>query len=699
MTKYRHQRAEILDSKLDFFPYGFQYHRAPTPLAEEWEGDLKKIAEKQYSHVQFRPQWRWHETIRGVYKWNDLDRLFELAGKNGLCVVLKPMLETAPDWVFRDLGGSRVGFHGIPISPFAHGAYYVGGWWPCFDNPEVVAAASDFVKELSARYKAHPALWFYDAWNEPVSRPIGQCTCIHSKASYREWLKRLYGSIEKLNDTYGKSWTSFETVEPPTSGADYLELFLWRKWAGYAVSQQVRFVAKALRETDPTAHILVHVGGSLIRQDPICSTSDDFQNRAAGVDRYGTSFWIPLHPRSPSDHAAPELQSSWLRRVDPNYWCHEFYPNHANWCLPPDKGTLRRLIWSAIAGGAAGFTFWQYRSERVGCETNGYGLVNIDGSQTERGEVADSIASALKENGGHLAASKRVSSGVALLYSHDSDMISRIQKFPSGIESIEQEQETRDYPYKRAVSAAHTLYHFLGLDPEWVIPGDSLDDVALLHITGAEMIDTKTAEWLKAFVQKGGKLIVELPFACRDERTWITSETPSNGLDELLGFIERDRVVASKEDSFSLNGVVLPAGDWCIALETCGAGKVLSKWSDGRTAVVKSSYGKGVAISMGGSLALGFSDTWDAPAFKALGKLVESLDIPLPGWTGSGLVVNKRAGETEDYHFVFNYSDKSLSAILPLESAKTMDAQGFTDSNGTISLASGGLWIGRTPKA
>ena len=699
MTENRHQKAELFDAKLDFFPFGSQYHRAPTPLAEEWEGDLKDIAKKQYSHVQFRPQWRWHETIRGVYKWGDLDRLFELAGKNGLRVVLKPMLETAPDWVFKFLGGSRVGFHGVPISPFAHGAYYVGGWWPCFDNPEVVAAASDFVKELAARYKDHPALWFYDAWNEPVSRPIGQCTCVHSKASYREWLKRNYGSIGNLNDTYGKAWTSFETVEPPTSGADYLEMFLWRKWAGYAVSEQVRFVAKALRETDAAAHILVHVGGSLIKQDPVCETSDDFQNSAAEVDRYGTSFWIPLHPQSPSDHAFPELQSAWLRRVDPNYWCHEFYPNHANWCIPPDKRTLRRLIWSAIAGGASGFTFWQYRSERVGCESNGYGLVNIDGSQTERSEVADSIASALKENGGRLAASKRLLSRIALLYSHDSDMISRIQKLPSGIGSIDHEQATGDYPYKRALHATHTLYHFLGLDPRWVIPGDNLEDVTLLHVAGAEMINGRTAEWLKAFVQRGGRLIVELPFACRDDRTWVTPKIPSHGLEELLGFVERDRTVQSKENSFSLGGIMLPAGDWCIGLETFGTGKVLGKWSDGRTAVVRNDYGKGTAISMGGGLALGYCRTWDAPAFKVLRKLVESLDIPLPDWAGSGLVVNKRVGEREDYHFVFNYSDETLSAKLPLECVKAMDEQGSTLSNGTISLAPGGLWIGKTVKA
>ncbi len=42
----------------DFFPYGCQYHRAPTPPSGEWEGDLAEIARAGYTHVQIRPQWR-----------------------------------------------------------------------------------------------------------------------------------------------------------------------------------------------------------------------------------------------------------------------------------------------------------------------------------------------------------------------------------------------------------------------------------------------------------------------------------------------------------------------------------------------------------------------------------------------------------------------------------------------------------------
>lgn len=692
--------ADAFDAELDFFPYGLQYHRAPTPLPEEWADDLARIAAKGYTHVQFRPQWRWHERVRGVRNWDDLDRLFQLAGERRLRVVLKPMLETAPDWVFTDLGGSRVGFHGVPLSPFASGAYYVGGWWPCFDNPAVVAAASAFVRELVGRYKDHPALWFYDAWNEPVSRPLGECNCVHSKASYREWLRREYGAVEELNDRYGKAWTSFETIEPPPSGGDYLEMFLWRKWAGQAVAEQVRFVADAVRSVDADAHIMVHVGMSLIKQDPVCATSDDFLNRAAGVDRYGTSFWVPLHPKSPLDHAAAELQSSWLRRVDPSYWCHEFYPNHGNWCVPPDKRTLRRLVWAAIAGGAAGFTFWQYRSERVGCETNGFGLMNIDGTATDRSEVADSIAAALKTHGGRLAASRRVPSGVALLYSHDSDMVSRIQTLP-GSYDLSHEFGGGDYPYKNAITAAHGLYHLLGLEPDWVVPGDDLGACKLLHVAGAEMIDAKTAAWLEAFVENGGKLLVEFPFACRDGRTWVAPWRPAHGLERLLGCSEGERLVASPTDAFVLDGLgqALPAGVWRVALEASGTATVIGKWRDGETAAVQNAYGEGQVITLGGGLSLGFGDDWDSPAFAALQWLLRRLDVTPPPWAGTGLVVNLRRGVDVDYHFVLNLSGGERELALPFASAQTIDSEAAALCGSKLTLGPGGSWVGESVPA
>jgi beta-galactosidase len=686
------------EKQLGFYPYGVQYYRAPTPLPEEWEVDLKEISKIGYTHIQLRPQWRWHERERDHALWDDLDRLFDLAHKFGLRVILKPMLETVPDWVFDELDGTRIGFHGIPISPYAHGAFYVGGWLPCFDNPQVVRAASSFVRRMVERYHNHPALWFYDAWNEPVSRPLGQCQCRHSVKSYQDWLRRRFKTVDALNNFAGKGWSSFESIRPPSSAADHFEMFMWRQWAVYAISQHVRFVSDAIRQADANAFIMAHAGGPSVVQDVAAACSDDLLNMQQ-VDRYGTSFNIPLNPITLADHAFPDYESDWIRRVDPLYWCHEFYTNHDNWCKTPDCNTLRRLIWMAISGGAAGFTFWQYRSERVGCETNGYGIREIDGSPTERSGVTDSIAMILKDNGARLAGTQRIPSQVALLYHRESDLISRIQDMHA--RDIMLENISVDYPYKKRLAISHALFLQAGETADWVVPGDDLSRFKVLHAGCVEIMDSSTADWLQEYVDSGGVLVVEFPFACRDSNTWVSKERPNNGLEDLLGCRETRRVTVDMEEEHKAifeNGIFLTPFDWRMDLEPCGNdAEILAQWSDGAVAAVCHKYGKGKVFSFGASFSSSYVHCPDKNPSSIINQVLESAGLHPHADAPAGVWVRRRRGDDHEVWFVFNVSDKTERLSLPATPNSVWDCNRAEMDGRILTLAPGSAWVGEMP--
>lgn len=103
--------------------------------------------------VQIRINWRNNERKEGVYTFDDMDELMALTKKQGLKVIIKFLLECAPQYFFEKYSGTRIGPKGEMIRGGSHGALYTGGWIPCFTNPEAKKAAIRFVEKATERYK------------------------------------------------------------------------------------------------------------------------------------------------------------------------------------------------------------------------------------------------------------------------------------------------------------------------------------------------------------------------------------------------------------------------------------------------------------------------------------------------------------------------------------------------------------------
>ena len=160
-----------------------QYYRTPTPLENEWELDISNFENLSLDAFQIRINWRWNERVEGVYDFSDVDKLMELAVKHNRKVIIKFLLECAPQYVFDKYEGTIIGPKGEQIRGGSHGAFF-GGWRPCFTNPKVRERATLFVEEVVKRYKDHPNLILYNAWNEIRNRPIEEYFCPHCRAAY-----------------------------------------------------------------------------------------------------------------------------------------------------------------------------------------------------------------------------------------------------------------------------------------------------------------------------------------------------------------------------------------------------------------------------------------------------------------------------------------------------------------------------------
>jgi len=361
--------------------YGAQYYRAPTPARENWDGDLANIRQKGFNTVKFWVQWRWSERREGEYHWDDLDELMRLAEKHGLKVVLNLILDVMPEWVERDYPDSlMVDIDGKPVRATAPSWRQLGGYpGPCYSHRELTKKRQRFTRAAYSHFKDAPALFAWDVWNEPERIAAHRtndlvpalCFCDSCRRDFRLWLARRYGTIERLNDVWGRCYTSFDAVEAPVDVRCISDFIDWRAFQRDVLHRDAAWRLDMLREIDPARHPHLHVVTAINGFSPAVAV-DDF-TIARSCEIFGSTMVN-------SPYACVAGLSAAQGRY---YYNAEWHLNFGS------IGSFQRVIGrdlfmydqlSQIGWGIKGCLFWQFRSEVLGTEAPAWGLVRPDGS-------------------------------------------------------------------------------------------------------------------------------------------------------------------------------------------------------------------------------------------------------------------------------------------------------------------------------
>lgn len=132
----------------------------------------------------------------------------------------------------------------------------------CLNDPVVASAYRARIQELVRRYMPYGPLW-YDISDEAgigdLVGPFDFCFCPHCLSKMRDWLRRVYGSIEALNEEWGTSFKTWDEVVPMTTEevrrrGDY-NLAPWadhRTFMEITFAEAFRVCRDWVREVDPT---------------------------------------------------------------------------------------------------------------------------------------------------------------------------------------------------------------------------------------------------------------------------------------------------------------------------------------------------------------------------------------------------------------------------------------------------------------
>jgi beta-galactosidase GanA len=384
---------------------GAQYYRPPNPPRADWARDLERMREAGFDTVKFWACWSWMEPRDGEYDFADLDELLELAGAAGLRVVINTILEDAPYWLeeahpearYRDSEDRPVHLTAAMNTP--------GGGWPglCFDNAPVWDAAQRFLRAVVERYDGHAALEVWDVWNEPHLEPASYfperqyCYCDASLARFGDWLRERHGSIERLNEVWERRYSAWSQVHPPRIFESVPDLMEWREfWFGNLAGWLAARVETVRAASAAGRTVMTHVALSGFTGQLATHTLDEF-TLTRDVDAFGTSSfptWL-----MDDDHVEHlfNLETAREAAAGKPFWQAELQGGRGRRdgvrsTGQPDPAVTALWMWNALATGATGIVFWQWRPELLGPESPGYGLTTPDGEPTERVHAASRLA-------------------------------------------------------------------------------------------------------------------------------------------------------------------------------------------------------------------------------------------------------------------------------------------------------------------
>ncbi len=686
----------------DVFPmavwYGGGRARAPMleadPRAkkEEWRRDLRQIKALGFNAVRCWIDWASGEPAPGQYRLDTLDVLLSLAEEEGLRVVVQVYMDSAPEWVGRLYPDSLfVSSNGQAIRPESSPGY-------CLDHPGVRKADLAFYEAVARRAGASPAFLGFDLWSEPhvinwanptyIENPEF-CFCRNTVARFREWLKKKYGTLDALNAAWYRRQASWDEVEPNRlstilSYTDYID---WKQFIADKLGEDLRARYEAAKRGAPDRVATSHAAGVGLFSSPHYweGQSDDW-TMAAQVDHYGTSFY-------PKHSAFVDRDVEWRGALldfarsfgfangGRGFWIGELQGGFGTIALnvsptvtPED---LRIWTWSALARGAKAICTYAYYPMSTGYESGGFGLIELDGTITERARVAGRVARQVGEHSALFLAARPPQSEVAVVYNPLAHFVGGRQRAtayagPQGeVAGIERDSLLGIY---RALFPTNVPLDFLHVDH---LKASDLAPYRLVVLPYPLMMPAAAANELREYVRAGGALVVEARAGWNDEQGRAALTIPGLGLAEVVGAretgvqtVEKGKAALRAEEGLPglEPGEVLPGRWYEESLEPKAPGaRVVARFASGAPAAVVSTFGKGKALMLGSYVSAGYVSQPQETGRRFFDGLLDWAGVRR-GVAVSGDTVEVRLLESGGEHlaFVFNHGASPATTAVKL---------------------------------
>jgi beta-galactosidase len=491
---------------------------------EQWSQDvwcedmrLMKLAKVNMVSINIF-SWAMLEPRPEQYHFDQLDYIMDLLAENGIAADLATATASPPTWMSRLYPSMLpVTREGIRLSHGSRQHY-------CPNSPDFRRKSAMIVERLAERYHSHPALKMWHLNNE-YGCHTSQCYCDTCAEAFRGWLQEHYHTLEVLNDAWGTSfwsqhYSSWEEILPPRISPaqnnpgqclDYWHFMSDSLLDCYRVEEEI------LRRITPDIPLTTNF---MVGFKPV-----DVFAWASHLDIISFDMY-PARTTPAWRIALPHDLMRSLKNGQPHL-VMEQSPSQVNWMEQnPHKrpGQMRLHALQAMARGADGMMFFQWRQSKAGAEKFHSAVVSHQGNEHPRifQQVAQ-VGAELEKLAPEVVGS-RITAQVAILMDWHNWWAVEYQPGPSN----------RLHYFEQLVSY-YAPFHQLNVAIDIVEPTCNLSPYRLVIAPLLYMLRPGVAKNLEQFVEQGGTLLMTFFSGIVDEKDHVALGGYPAELRTLLG--------------------------------------------------------------------------------------------------------------------------------------------------------------------
>ena len=619
---------------------------------EVFEEDVRLMKEANVNCVSLGIfAWAALEPEEGRYELDWLDHIITRLGEEDIQVVLATPSGAMPNWLTqkypevmqvqadgkRNLPGKRHNF--------------------CYTSPVMREKITAIDRVLAERFGTRKNVILWHISNE-LGGNFGDstCHCELCQEAFRQWLKKKYGTLEKLNSAWwnhfwSHTYTDWSQIHSPGPYGETTSTALVLDWRRFSTEQISSFceleiqTVKAASDLPATTNFMDFFKGL------------DYNRMKKGLDIISWDsypFWheqkdeVPVAARTAANHSVMRA----LKKAP--FLLMESTPSSISWrnSNPLKRPGMHMLSsMQAVAYGSDSVQYFQWRKGRGGYEKfHGAVLDHKNGTNTRTFRDVTEVGARLA------GLSDKIDGTVnrpraAIIFDWENWW------------AVEDTQGPRlDLDYVECVLSHYRAFWEKGIEADLIGMDEKLDGYQLVAAPLNYMYKSGYAEKVREFVAGGGTFVTTyFSGMVNDTDLCFVGHHP---LEDVLGVVQEEIDAPSEdfENQFSYGDAEYPARRMCEVVHAKEGTEVLSVYERdfyaGCPVVTRNHFGKGEAYYLAAESDISFLRAFYGDMFKRAG-LKNALGTELP----YGVTVTERAGtdgDGRDLVFVMNFKNEPV---------------------------------------